>query len=51
MSGNFQQPTERAVEKGQRLKSSVHYELRNCKIKSEKSFAGHPVYVDRYIGE
>ena len=29
--------------KWQRLKSSVHYELRNCKMKSVKSFPGHPV--------
>ena len=40
---NFQQPMERAVEKCQSLKSSVHYEPRNCKMKSVKSFAGHPV--------
>ena len=39
----FQQPTERAVEKCPRWKSLVHYKLRNCKMKSVKSFAGHPV--------
>ena len=29
--------------KWQRLKSSVHYEPRNCKMRSVKSFVGHPV--------
>ena len=43
---NFQQPTERAVEKCQRLSLLVHYEMRNFKMKSVKSFAGHPVFQD-----
>ena len=40
------QPTERAVEKCQRLKSWVQYKPRNfdyCKRKSLKSCAGQPV--------
>ena len=41
---NFQQPTKRAVGKCPGWKSSVHHELSNCKIKSVKSFAGHPVF-------
>ena len=43
---NFQQPMERAVEKCQSLKSSVHYELKNCKMKSVNSFVGQPVCLD-----
>ena len=34
---------ERAIEKCQRLNYLVHYEPRNCKMKSVKSFVGHPV--------
>ena len=41
MVDNFQQPTESANEKCQRLKSMVHYEPRNYQRKSVKSFAGH----------
>ena len=40
---NFEQPMERAVEKRPRSKSSMNYRPRNSRIKSVKSFVGHPV--------
>ena len=52
---NFEQPTEKAgqfwtaVEKFTKLKSSVHYRLRNCQIKSVKSFGGHPLIEFAYF--
>ena len=49
MLDNFQQLMESAVEKCPRLKSLVHYEPRNCKIKTVMSFAGHPVLVTKYL--
>ena len=35
---------EKPAEKCPRLKSSVHYRLRNFKMKSVKSFVGHPIF-------